>query len=524
MTKKILLTGAMLLAVSSLVSRILGLFRDKIFAYQFGALQAGSIFDLDAYYAAFRLPDFMFQLLIMGTVASAFVPIFSEYFHTNKKEQAWKFLDTCITCLMTLMLALGGVIFIFAPWILPFLVPGFSGEKLELTVHLTRIMLVSPMIFCLSSLFQSVENAAKKYLFFALAPILYNLAIIISTLLFAPTYGVIAIAYGVVAGSILHALIQWPAVKQLGHNFHLRFDWKGKDFQQFIKLATPRIFGIGITQFNILVDTIIASTLVTGSITAFSYATNLQSLPLGLVGVSISIVAFGIFSEQVAKKDHIGMAQTLREKLENISVYIIPATAGLILLRQEIIEVILKGGKFTNDDVQLTASLLGVLSLALLAQSLIPLFARFFYAKKNTYTPVGISLIGFLSNIFASLYFAKYLHWGVLGIATGMVLSSVLQAFLLVRAVHMKEHIVLFTEGETAKYTKMLMATLIMSLGVWLLQQLFGLIPHQSTIISLLMLLLLGTAGVGFYFYSLRRLNYPQYKKFMSLKANNTQG
>ncbi len=520
MIKKILQSGAILLAVSSLVSRMLGLLRDKIFAHQFGALQASSIFDLDAYYAAFRLPDFMFQLLIMGTVASAFVPIFSEYFHTDKKEQAWKFLDTCITCLMTLLLILGTIIFIFAPWIIPLLVPGFSGEKLELTVHLTRIMLVSPLIFCLSSLFQSVENAAKKYLYFALAPILYNLAIILATLFFAPTYGVIAIAYGVVIGSVLHALIQWPAVKELGHTFHIRFDWKSKDFQQFIKLATPRIFGIGITQFNILVDTIIASTLVTGSITAFNYATNLESLPLGLVGVSISIVAFGIFSEQVAKNDHIGMVATLQEKLENIAIYIIPATAGLMLLRQEIIEVILKGGKFTTDDVSLTASLLGILSLALLAQSLIPLFSRFFYAKKNTYTPVGISLIGFLSNIFASLYFAKHLHWGVLGIATGMVLSSTLQAFLLIRAVHTKEKITIFTQDETSKYTKMLTATGIMSLGVWLLQQLSGLIPHQSTIISFLILIALGAAGLGLYFYSLKRLNYPNYRRFMSFKAH----
>lgn len=519
MIKKLLASGAILLAISSLGSRILGLLRDKIFAHQFGALQANSIFDLDAYYAAFRLPDFMFQLLIMGTVSAAFVPIFSDYFHTGKKDQAWKFLDTCIANLTALLFVLAGLVWIFAPWIVPLLVPGFSGEKLDLTIHLTRIMLISPIIFCISSLFQSVENAAKKYAYFALAPILYNLSIIIAAWFFAPAYGVIAVAYGVVIGSILHALIQWPAVKNLGHKFHLRLDWKSRDFKQFIKLASPRIFGIGITQFNILVDTIIASTLVTGSITAFNYAINLQSLPLGLIGVSISIVAFGIFSEQVAKKDHTGMAQTLREKMENIVIYMVPATAGLILLRHEIIEVVLKGGKFTSDDVNLTASILGILSLALLAQSLIPLFSRFFFAKKNTYTPVGISVIGFFTNISASLYFAKYLHWGILGIATGIVLSSTLQMILLIRATHKKEKILIFTPQETSKYTKILLATGIMSLGVWLLQQFLQLLPVQNMLISLIMLITLGGAGVVSYFYSLKRLNYPEYKKFLSLKS-----
>ncbi|MBP7898939.1 murein biosynthesis integral membrane protein MurJ [Candidatus Gracilibacteria bacterium] len=520
MYKKILSSGVLLLAISSLVSRILGLLRDKIFAHQFGALQASSIFDLDAYYAAFRLPDFMFQLLIMGTVASAFVPIFSGYFHTEKKEQAWEFLDTCITCLTTLLLGLGGVIFIFAPWIVPLLVPGFSPEKTALTVHLTRIMLVSPIIFCISSLYQSVENAAKKYFYFALAPILYNLAIILATVFFAPTYGVIAIAYGVVIGAICHAAIQWPAVKKLGYKFQPRFNWKSKDFRQFIKLAMPRIFGIGVTQFNVLVDTIIASTLVTGSITSFNYAINLESLPLGLIGVSISIVAFGIFSEQVAKNDHEGMLKTLRQKLENIAVYIIPATAGMILLKEEIINVVLKGGKFTSDDVNLTASLLGILSLALLAQSIIPLCSRFFYAKRDTYTPVIIGLIGFGTNIIASLYFAKFLHWGVMGIAAGMVLSSVLQALLLLRAIKEKQHGTILTIEEIKKYKQIILATVVMSLGVWVLQQMTKLIPLSGMIISLIILLILGGAGVWIYFYSLKRLNFPDYRKYISTKIS----
>lgn len=516
MSKKFFASATLILAISSLLSRILGLIREKIFAHMFGALQGNSIFDLDVYNAAFKIPDFIFQLLIMGTVASAFVPIFSEYYHTKREPEAWEFLDTCISCLMTLLLALGGVIFIFAPWIVPLLVPGFSGEKMELTVHLTRIMLVSPIIFCLSSLYQSVENAAKKYFFFALAPILYNLSIIFATVFFAPTYGVIAIAYGVAIGSACHALIQWPAVKELGHKFRPNFNWRSKNFQQFIRLAMPRIFGIGITQFNILVDTIIASTLITGSITAFSYAINLESLPLGLVGVSVSIVAFGIFSEQIAKNDHVGMAKTLREKVEHILMYIIPATAGLIVLRKEIVEAILKGGKFTANDVNLTASILGILALALIAQSLIPLFSRFFYAKKNTYTPVMTSLIGFAMNLFGSLYFAKFLHWGILGIATGMVLSSILQIVLLIRIVKRKEGITIATSEEYSKYKKIISATLAMSLGVWSLEKLLSLLTPEASLLTLIPITLLGLA---LYFFTLKKLNYPEYRKFLRIRG-----
>ncbi len=500
--RNIFASGTLILALSSLISRLLGLLRDKLFAYKFGALGGTGVFDIDAYYAAFRIPDFIFQLLILGTVSAAFVPMFSDYFYGNEKSRAWKFLNTTLSCLTLLTLIIASAMFILAPWIIPLIVPGFLPDKMDLTIHLTRIMLVSPIFFCISSIFQSVENATKKYAHFALAPIVYNLSIITAALIFADTYGVIAISYGVIIGAALHAIVQLPAIKNLGYHFALNLDFRSRDFRNFIRLVIPRILAIGITQFNILVDTIIASTLMTGSLASLNYALNIQSLPLGLIGVSISIVAFGIFSEQISKKDITGAIETLREKLETISIYIIPATIGLLILSRPLVETLLQGGNFTQQDTELTSSLLGILALGLLAQSILPLLTRFLYAKKNTRTPVAMSIMGFIINIMASLFFARHLDWGVLGIGTGLILSSILQAILLVWYIEHSERIQIFNQKELKKYQKILIATTGMGIIVWLLQ------PLVTIIISALI-------GVATYFFLLKKLNYPEVKKFL---------
>ncbi len=510
--RNIITSGTLILALSSLISRGLGLLRDKLFAYKFGALGGTGIFDIDTYYAAFRLPDVIFQLLILGTISAAFVPIFSDFYYGDEKTRAWKFLNTTLSCLTLLTLAMATMIFIFAPWIVPMMVPGFSPDKIDLTVHLTRIMLASPILFCVSSIFQSVENATKKYTHFALAPIVYNLSIIIAALLFADTYGVIAISYGVIIGAALHALVQLPAIKNLGYRFTLNLEFRSRDFKNFIRLVIPRMLAIGITQVNILVDTIIASTLTRGSIASLNYALNIQSLPLGLIGVSISIVAFGIFSEQLSKKDASGAIETLREKLETISIYIIPATIGLLILSRPLVETLLQGGSFTRQDTELTSALLGVLSLGLLAQSILPLLTRFLYAKKNTRTPVIMSVLGFIINISASLFFARHLEWGVLGIGTGLVLSSILQVTLLAWYIEHSERIQIFTHQERQKYQKMLLATAGMGLIVWLIQMILSnTIPR----IPLLTLIISGLAGFVTYFFILQKLRYPKVKKFL---------
>ncbi len=437
MTQK-LTFAALLLGFSSALSRILGVVRDHLFAGTFGGIGQKAeniIYHLDSYYAAFRIPDFIFNVLIVGSIASAFVPIFSKYIHHQKQEdEAWKFANTCITVLSVSIAVLCAIAAFFAPILVSWMTPGFEGEKLQVTINLTRIMLVSPLFFGLSSIFQSIENAYKSFYLFALAPIVYNLSIIIATLVGSQTYGVYAPAVGVAIGSFLHAATQLPAVMQQKLKFEFLWGTKREDFRKFIRLAIPRIIGLGVTQINFIIDTLLGSTLIAGSITLLNYANNLQSLPMGIIGVSVSIVAFGVLAEHAATENHKEFHETIKKNTETILFLLIPAVAGMMLMRTEIVSVILQGGKFTDTDVMLTSEMINIFSWGLIAQSLIPLFARIFFAQEDTRTPVFLSIASVILNIALSLVFMKILKYDIRGLALSNVIAGIFQCVALVLA------------------------------------------------------------------------------------------
>ena len=424
MGKNKILMGAVLLGISSFLSRFLGVIRDHIFANQFGALQGQGIFDLDTYYAAFRLPDLLFNLLILGTVSAAFVPIFTDYIAKRKKKEGWEFVNSILHLLMFGLLVLAGLSFIFAPWLVKLIAPGFTGEKLETTINLTRIMLVSPIFFSLSSIAQSIQNTFKTFFYYALAPIFYNLSIIGATLFWGAEFGVYGVAFGVVIGAVLHFLIQVPALIKLGYRYRFAFDWRRKDVREMAKLTLPRVFGVSAMQFTLLVDTLIGSTLAVGSITILNYAINLNSLPMGVIGVSLAISSFSTLAELAALRQKKAFREELQKLIRWVLFLILPASFGLFILRSEVVTLILGSGKFGERDVWLTAGTLGLLVLSLLAQSLIPLLARAFYAYKNTWTPVKIALLAFGFNVVGSLTLAKFLGFGVYGLALANTLAN----------------------------------------------------------------------------------------------------
>jgi putative peptidoglycan lipid II flippase len=460
MEKKII-SATLLLAISSLVSRILGLMRDRILAGKFGILtDSGS---LDAYYAAFQIPDTTFQLLIMGAISAAFVPMFSSYYHGNEKERAWKFFSETCTAVTLLMVVICALLFIGMPWITPFFVPGFSGEKMRITSDLTRIMLVSPIFFGISSMLQGVGNSVKRYAYFALAPIMYNTAIIVSALLYSAEYGVYAIAWGVSIGALLHALIQLPVMLNTGSKIKIVLNMGSHDTREFIKIALPRVLGVGVTQLNQLIAIAIASTFGAGSIAALNFAFNIQSFPLGIIGISVSIVAFGIFSQQMAEGKKENMLGTLREKIEHIAIYIIPATCGIFLLRNEIVNVFLRSGNFSEEDSILTAALLGIFSMSLIAQNLIPLLSRYYFAQKDTVTPMKISILGLALNATGSIIFGKILNLGIKGVVTSFVISTMISLLLMIHWITKKTKTQLIDARERRELGKIMVASVGMS-------------------------------------------------------------
>jgi len=421
--------GAVLIAFFSVISKLLGLFRDRLLAASFGADAV-----LDSYYAAFKLPDLVFNTLVLGALASAFIPVFTRIWFQDK-ERAIKVSNTILNYLILILIVLSAVIFLIAPSLMPFIVPGFNQFQLEQTAMLTRIMLISIIFFGLSNVVGGILNSLKKFLTFSLAPVFYNLGIILGIIFFYPIFGIGGLAWGVVLGSILHFLIQLPEV--IGSGWHYHWSWQiTADVKRVFKLMIPRTLGLAANQLNLLVITIIASTLAVGSLSIFNLANNLQSFPISIFGVSLAIAVFPVFSETLANKENDRFVQAFSLNFRRVIFLIIPISVVILLLRAQLVRVILGAGSFDWTDTYYTAQTLGWFTISLFAQALIPMLARSFYALEDTRTPVMISLFSIILNIVGSIIFGKMM--GVEGLALAFSLASIINMVLLLMVLRLR--------------------------------------------------------------------------------------
>lgn len=421
--------GALLLALSSLLSRLLGLLRDAVFSGIFGVGAEGGKYALDAYYLAFKIPDFLYTLLIFGALSSAFIPLYTELRTKNGQEKASHFGSQVLTGVMTLLVIFTGLAFLLAPYLIPLLAPGFTPEVQSLSVDLTRIMLLSPLFLGLSSIFQGIENAHKSFWGMALAPLLYNTSLIASAFFFGVDHGVYALAWGVALGALLHLLVQVPGVFLTPFHFEWILSFKGKEWKEFMKLAIPRIIGTSALQISVLTDAILATLLPLGSLSLYAYAFNLQSLPYGIVAVAVSTAVFTSLSEQAENKAM--FTKTLRHSLYSILYWVLPAVFGLFILREPIIQFFLERGAFTSESTLKTAELLAIFVWSALPQSIIPLFSRAFYSLKETWIPVIIALVSLTLGLSFNLLGIFIFKGGIEVLAWGNLLAGTFNALLL---------------------------------------------------------------------------------------------
>jgi putative peptidoglycan lipid II flippase len=426
--------AASVVAVASLTSRFLGIFRDRVLAGEFGATET-----LDIYYAAFRLPDFLYNFLIFGALSAGFIPLLSAHHAKQQSKEVWEFTNIVLTIGMVIIIPLILILLITAPFLIKWIVvPGFSPEDQEVTVYLSRIMFLSPFFLGLSGILSGVLQSYKRFFIYSLAPIFYNVGIIIGALYFVPIYGIIGLAWGVVLGAFLHFAIQFPAVKALG--WPLRFILKLKDYRlkELFRLMVPRTLTLLVVQSNLLVITFIASHLAEGSITVFNLANNLQSFPIGIIGISFAVAAFPTLSQYMAERKIQKFVESFVKSVSEILYFILPITVLVFGLRAQIVRIILGTGVFGWEATQNTLTALGYFSLSLFAQSLIPLFTRAFFAQKDSAYPFAASVIGLLSNIVFSYFFAIVEGMGVIGLALSFSLSSVLQLIVLWFGLHLR--------------------------------------------------------------------------------------
>ncbi len=425
-------TATAIIAIFSLLSKVLGLVRDAVFSNQFGAGVT-----VDAYYAAFRIPDFIYNLLILGTFSVAFIPVFSEYL-LKSREEANKLASSIINVTLVMMLALTGAAFIFINPLVHAIAPGFEGEAFEITKLFTKIFLLSPLLLTLSSIVSSMLNTYKRFALVSIAPVVYNLSIIVGAIWLYPRFGAIGLAFSVTAGAFLHFAVQVPQIFRLGFRYSFRII-PNKGFREFWKLYWPRIFSMGTEQVTALIVTVFGSFLGTGALAAFYYANNLQSVGLGIFAISFAIAVFPLLSDLYNKKDEQGFKDVLAKTTVQILFFIIPLSIFLLVLRAQAVRLVLGAGRgthFTFADTSLVAQELGLFCISLFAQSLIPLLTRAFYAMHNTVTPVVIGLVTIASNILVTYYFTHRL--GIAGMALAYSITNVFNLVLLIAELHRK--------------------------------------------------------------------------------------
>lgn len=437
---------------SFLASKILGLIRDNLLAATFGATLQTGINKLDIYYAAFRLPDLLFNLLSFGVLSAAFVPVFVEILKKEGDESANKYANEIFKTLGMLILGISAIMWLTAPYFVRYFVPGFSQGDIDLTVQITRIMLITPFFFTIGSIAGGIQNAHGKFRGLALAPILYNLAIIGGIMFLSKDYGVFGVAIGVVCGSLLNMSALLPGIIKNGFYLeHIRTFFSVR-VKETIRLAIPRIIGMSTAQLALVIGTIIASTLAEGSITIMNFAVNLQSLPIGLIGISVAIVSFGTLSAHFAENKINEFTAEISKNLRRILFLLIPATIGMVILRTQIVTIIFGRGKFNATDISLTSNTLGILLCGTIFGGLVFILARGFYAMKNTKTPVIIGVCAIAVNILASLVFTQIIKWNIYGIAIGTALADTINAIALLILLQKKIRNNIIEYKEIAKF------------------------------------------------------------------------
>ncbi len=467
---------ALLLALMNIINGVLGLLRDRFLAAEFGASRS-----LDIYYAAFRLPDILFSLSLFFIASTAFIPLFIAREEESPKK-AQEFFDSLVTIFVIAMIIAIAIVYRYMPQIIPFMVPGFSTDEITSTVMLSRIMLFSPLFLGFSSLISGVIQSSKRFFAYAIAPLFYNIGIIIGVIVFLPVWGIAGLAYGVVFGAALHMIVQVPTLLLIRAFPRLRVKLEARPFD-IISYSFPRACALSLNQVSLLVLTAIASTLGVGTIAIFNLSHNLFALPLTIIGLSYSIAAFPTMAELVLKDEKTLFFRQFTNALRHILFWTVPATMLFVVFRAHIVRLVLGTGAFAWLDTHLTIASLFLFSLAIVTQSIVTLAVRAYYALGRIREPLWYNFASFLVTIAAALigafvlkeymvtkqFFAWVLHIHIedivaadiafLALPFAYTLGSLVNAVLLLRSIFR-------LDGKTTRRALGFAARRIVGLGI----------------------------------------------------------
>lgn len=478
--------AAILLASSSLISSLLGLFRDRLLnANYFDTYPVG----IDAYTVAFTIPDFMFFVLVSGALSVTFIPVFNERLASGNKKSAWELSTSMINFMALMTLVASVLIIIFADPLVRYVVgPGLDESGRGLAVSMMRVIAINPFLFAIASVIASMQQAVGRFTFYALAPTIYNIGIIIGITVFANGItifgvqvfegGIMGVALGVVLGSIMQLLVSSAGLIGLGFDYRLKIYWRNHGFRSVLRLLPARSFDQGIDYFNSIVETNLASRMAAGTIRAYQQATTLHMVPITLIGVAISTAAFPKMTERLSQ----GRPDLFKKELQTVLRVIIwlalPTAVIAFFTRGYLVHFIKNGGE------PLITSILGVLTLAILFRSIYHIAARSFYAQQDTKTPLYISLFTIGLNIFLAITFTMYFNWGAIGLAWAQSIVAIIEIIILF--VIMQRRIPGLLNREFGhSVLRMISATGFMALVTYLGVNMFPLLATDQSFLSL---------------------------------------
>jgi putative peptidoglycan lipid II flippase len=422
-------TAAMLLAASTLLSGVLGLYRDRLLngmyldTYKIG---------IDAYTVAFTIPDFMFFILVSGALSVTFIPVFNQRFLKGNKESAWQLSSSVINFMAIVTLVASILIIIFAPLLVKYIVgPGLDEMGQQLAIAMMRVIAINPFIFAIATVISSMQQAVGRFVFFALSPALYNVGIIFGILVLTGginlfgvqvfSGGIMGVALGVVVGAILQLVVSSLGLAGLDFKYEFKIFWQNLGFRKVLKLLPARSADQGIDYVSTLVDTNLASRMAEGTVRSYNQASTLYQMPINLIGIAISTAAFPQMTERISQGRPDLFAKELRGVLRVIIWLSLPVAVLFFFARGYIVSIVKQGGD------SLIAGLLGVFAVVILVRSVFYLATRSFYAQQNTKTPLLISLFSIIVSISCAIVFTMVLNWGAYGLALAQVIWAVLE-------------------------------------------------------------------------------------------------
>ena len=425
--------AAIVLAGSSLLASLLGLFRDRILNGLYYSTYPQGI---DAYTVAFTVPDFMFFILVSGALSVSFIPVFNQRLADGNKKSAWELSTSLINLMAIITLVSSILIIIFAEPLIRYIVgPGLDEASRALAVSMMRVIAVNPFLFSIATVISSMQQAIGRFVFFALAPAIYNIGIIIGALVFTNGInlfgwqlfdgGIMGVALGVVLGSIMQLLVSCVGLLGMGFDYKFKIYWRNQGLKKVLSILPARSLDQGIDYINGMVETNMASRMAAGSIRAYQQATALSNVPVNLIGVAISTAAFPKLTERLGQNRPDLFKKELRATLRIIIWLALPVAVVTFFARGYLINFIKNGG-----DV-LMANILGILAIAIVFKSIYHIAARSFYAQQDTKTPLYISFFAIGLNIFLAIWFTLGLNLGTVGLASATAIVSFTEVCIL---------------------------------------------------------------------------------------------